>query len=158
MPRRARGRAPVSDSDSDFDPEMSSSESDEVIELDDLGEPSSARKELRAGMLKIHLERFGAACVPSAVTKTSDVLAIPTRVYVPWDGLPQIMMCRRINENPCEIFFPGEGVWKFYETGLLAQKALGIDETAVRFSVCWVYAKYFAVLFGEALNELSKGL
>ena len=44
MPRRARGRAPVSDSDSDFDPEMSSSESDEVIELDDLGEPPSARK------------------------------------------------------------------------------------------------------------------
>ena len=44
MPRRARGRALVSDSDSDFDPGMSSSESDEVIELDDLGEPPSARK------------------------------------------------------------------------------------------------------------------
>ena len=44
MPRRARGRALVSDSDSDFDPGMSSSESDEVIELDDPGEPPSARK------------------------------------------------------------------------------------------------------------------
>jgi hypothetical protein len=39
MPRRAD-----SDSDSDFDPEVVTSESDEVIELDDLGEPSSARK------------------------------------------------------------------------------------------------------------------
>jgi hypothetical protein len=44
MPRRARGRAADSDSDSDFDPEVVTSESDEVIELDDLGEPSSARK------------------------------------------------------------------------------------------------------------------
>ena len=86
----------------------------------------SNRNYLRAGMLKIHLERFGAVRVPSAVTKTPDVLAIPTRVYVPWDGLPQIMRCRHFNELPCEIFFPGEDVWKFYEAGFLAQKALGM--------------------------------
>ena len=41
-PRRARRRA--ADSDSDFDPEASSSESDEVIGLEDLGEPRPARK------------------------------------------------------------------------------------------------------------------